>query len=124
MAYLTVKSRPPGLSRGVSFTQAAGTSADASSGVALVPAKADHIAVVDALMVSSTAAEIFTLLAGSDVLMSEKHTAAHGEPVDCIPADQCIRSDTIGEAISIKTATSGAVFWDVWYHYERAPDGA
>ena len=120
MADLIVTIPPPGSGRrGVNFKQAAFTAADYSTAVAIVPAVAEHIAVIDALVLSSTAAEILTLLAGSDVLVESIHTVALASPVSVIPSDQCIRSDTANEAIGLKAASSGAVFGNVWYHYEK-----
>ena len=120
MADLIVAVPPPGSGRrGVDFKQAAFTAADYSTAVAIVPAVADHIGVIDDLMLGSTAAEILTIMAGSAVLMESIHTVALASPVSVIPSDQGIRSDTANEAIGLKAASSGAVFGNVWYHYEK-----
>lgn len=120
MADLTVQVPPPSARpRGVGYAQKAFTAADYSTAVLIVAAVTDHIAVIDALLIGSTAAEILTLLAGTDVLLESIHTTALGPPINVIPADQCIRSDVAGEGIGLKAASAGAVFGNVWYHYEK-----
>jgi len=121
MAYITT-TRPPGAfeSRGVQYTQSAGTDDDCNGSAAvLVPAVADHIGVIDELLLSSTAAEILNVRAGSDELSGAIHTVALASPVDVLPGTKAIRSDVANEAITLYAASSGDVFWTIWYHYEK-----
>ena len=118
MADLSVHCKPWSVSTGEQYTQKTGTASDFTTAVAIVPAITNKRAVIDALIVSSTAAEIWTLMAGSDQLMQSFHTTALGAPVEPIPEDHCIRSDVFGEAIGLKAASSGAAFYTVWFHYE------
>ena len=119
MAYITTAALPPGTRAGTQYTQSAGTSADATSADAIVPAVADHLAVIDNILLGSTAAEILRIRAGSDDLTGAIHTVALGSPIDVLPGNATLRSDTAGEAITIFAASSGAIWWTIWYHYEK-----
>ena len=110
----------PPRSSGEGYAQKSFTSSDLSSGTALVPALADCTAVIDYLYFSCTAAETWSLKAGSDFLVDTLDIAA-GTPVVLDGGNQgngVVRSDTINEAITL-TVSAGQVAGFVKYHYER-----
>lgn len=125
MADLTVNTYASGARdrRGVAHIQKTGTSADITTALAVVPALANHTGVIDDLILSSAAAEIFTVMGGSDQLMQNIYTEATKQ-LDVLPGNKTIRSDTVNEAIGLKSASSGNIFYTIWYHYEPQQPGA
>jgi|TARA_R110002167_G_scaffold52840_14_gene152102 hypothetical protein len=119
MAFLKVAHPSPGAkNRGVEFSVQGGTAADINDtpGV-LVPALAGHIAVLDHLMLSTTAAELCYIRAGSDDLTGAIHTVAlESMPLE-LPAP--LRSDVANEAITIYAASAAVGYWTAWFHYEK-----
>ncbi len=101
------------------FSQSAGSSADATTAASLVPAYAGHVGVIDNIIFSSVAAEILTIRAGSDDLTGLIHTTALGSPIDVLPGNAVLRGDTANEALTVHAASSGNIYWTVWFHYEK-----
>jgi len=89
------------------------TSADASSGITVVPALTGYTAVIDKICINCAATEVVSLLAGSDALVDVMTLNAGSihELTD-------IRSDTISEAITLDTVDSGTITAFLIYHYE------
>ena len=112
MASLTVEHPQPGVERGIQYTQKSFTSSDLSSGVALIAAVSGQVAVIDKLILVTTASETMSLKSGSDFLLDTIDTTAKS-----MVTIEDIRSNAVNTAITL-VVTAGAVAGVVHYHYE------
>jgi hypothetical protein len=112
MASLTVEHPQPGVERGVQYTQKSFTSSDLSSGTAIVGAVSGQVAVLDKLVLVTTASETMSLKSGSDFLLDTIDTEAKG-----MVTIENIRSNAVNTAITL-VVSAGAVAGVAHYHYE------
>jgi len=106
------------------YYQLTKTSADLTTAVELVPAKAGHIAVIDSLLFTCLAAEVVRIQSVYDAgsgsatidLFGPHYVAANGSLA--LPAGASIRHPQVNQEINIKTDSSGACGTYIIYHYE------
>tara|TARA_R110002020_G_scaffold3771_6_gene16736 strand:+ start:36 stop:455 length:420 start_codon:yes stop_codon:yes gene_type:complete len=100
------------------------TSSDLSGAVALVPARAGHVAVIDSLLFTCLAAEIVRIQSVYDPgsgsatidLFGPHYVAANSSLT--LPAGASIRHPQVNQELNIKTDSSGACGTFIIYHYE------
>ena len=86
------------------------------SGATIAANKTGLVAVIDALVVSSLAAEVFNISTTSGEIFGPHHIAANSPFV--LPANFPIRANAANLALTFKTATSGQACFSAIYHYE------
>lgn len=110
----------PQRSSGEQYGQHSVESADASgSGITLVAAVADCVAVIDYLMISAVGAETVAILAGTDhLIFTFNISAATPLIMEDNIGNGLVRSDAINEAITL-VVSAGQMAAFVKFHYER-----
>ena len=103
------------------------TSSDLTTAVALVHARAGHIAVIDSLLFTCLAAEIVRIQSVYDIgagdatidLFGPHYVAANSSLT--LPAGASIRHPQVNQELNIKTDSTGACGTFIIYHYEIDP---
>ena len=90
--------------------------ADFSGGASIAANKTGLVAVIDALVVSSLAAEVFNISTTSGEIFGPHHIAANRPFV--LPANFPIRANAANLALTFNMATSGQACFSAIYHYE------
>lgn len=119
-----VKTRPRGGrdEHNYEYYQVSDEAADFSgSGATIAANKTGLVAVIDALVVSSLAAEIFNISTTGGEIFGPHHIAANSPFV--LPGNFPIRANAANLALTFKMATSGQACFSAVYHYESATEG-
>tara|TARA_R110002020_G_scaffold3771_5_gene16735 strand:+ start:7690 stop:8100 length:411 start_codon:yes stop_codon:yes gene_type:complete len=117
-----VKTRPRGGrdEHNYEYYQHSNEEANFSSGVTIAANKTGLVAVIDALVVSSLAAETFQISTTSGEVFGPHHIAANSQFV--LPSNFPIRADAANLALTF-TMSSGQGCVSAVYHYESDAEG-
>ena len=98
------------------YYQVSDESANFSGGVTIAANKTGLVAVIDALVVSSLAAEIFNISTTGGEIFGPHHIAANSPFV--LPGNFSIRANAKNLALTFTMASSGQACFSAIYHYE------